>query len=408
MSRSESRDMCSRPPGVYEGLRELQDRLARVLPSSTAEHSPPTDDNDSKSPGFLVIEASPSCVWRLRSSPEMPAVPAACGYMGHAERRAFVRRATAISGLPARRKEDQRVPAPPAGVRLWHPTERAQVLLFHARHDLEELFADDTAMRMMIPCVLDRRAYRPTTLLETRHGALTHRDGVQLLALKSPYLAKLCQEYARMARGLYGLSAREFESLARLSVRRHGGDGEERRMRLLPNGGGFYDNGPALHVMVGQASVAHDMAPVVSADVGRGHDEESVRMLVPEGVMVVLDGHVRSRYAHGYCLGEDEGGNQGGSSAFFTLEWSMDCMRRTRTIGSVRALGWLMMHTPVQHQHCVQVADPEAEWRGELWPMDCPVHQLIARMRARLQERESYLLSQPAEGENSPSRSMAE
>ncbi len=199
-----------------------------------------------------------------------------------------------------------------------------------------------------------------------------------------------------MARSLYGLSEPEFETLARLSVRRHDTEGGARGMRLLPSGGGFYDGGPALRVVVGLDSVAHDLTPVVPADGDYSRADDSVRMLVPEGVLVVLDGHVRSRYAHGYA--EDK--------HFFTLEWSLDCMRRTRTIGTVQALGWLVMHTPVLSRHCVQVA--EAKQQGEQWPMDCPVHQLIARMRARLQDRESYLLSQPVVGENSPSRSMAE
>ena len=402
------------PSGVYEGLRELQDRLARVMPPTPEEYSSTLAD-DTECPGFLVIEASPSCVWRLCLPPKMPMVPHSCGYMGHTERRAFIRRATALPRLSWGSVEKERLPAPPTGVRLWHPTERAQVMLFHARHDLEELFAGDTAARMMIPCVLDRRAHRPTALLETRHGALAHRDGLRLLALRSPYLAKLCKEYARMARGLYGLSAAEFECLARLSVRHHAADARQKGLLMLLTGGGFYDGGPALHVMVGQASVAHDMTPVLPADVGATSCDESVRMIVAEGVMIVLDGHARARYAHGYYPADDE--HAGGKEDFYTLEWSLDCMRRTRTIGSVRALGWLVMYTPVLRRHCLQLGAPRTtppddgaamEQRADMWPINCPAYQLIAQIRARLQVRESYLLSQPAVGENSPSRSMAE
>ena len=372
---------------LYDELLELKGRLDRVLPPV-----PPLcgHKNDGFRPGRdMVIEAAPAGVWRLKLDPKHWRLPPAGIPALHADRtsrRWYARRVTQHGSTWG----DQDCEAPvPDGVRLWHASEAARKLLVHARHDLEELFAN----RQGLPQDEER-------LLVTPRQILGYRDGVALLSPCSPYLVRLCAEYARTACWLYGLQPEEFATLTRMCVVRHVYPFTP--ITLQETGGGVYDSGPVLSVHVGTPQVAHELSPILVPGAG------PVRVVVAEGVLVVLDGLARAAYGRGYAQ------EPGSPTVFYTLEFCMDSMRETRYLGCEKATGTLVMHTPVVSSHAVEAVKGGIGRDAGKRLDRCAKRDLIRTMRARLQDRESHLLAGEAAqfsangGENSPSSIMAE
>lgn len=376
--------------GLYEDLREIRERLERVLPP--IPRTAGEDVDEEFHPGRdMVIEAEPVGVTRLNLDPKhwrlnLERIPAR-HTASRISRQWYARRYTQHGSTWADH-EPGSVAAVPDGVRLWHASEEARQIMVHARHDLEELFEHGDRLP----------SADESTLLVTPLQTLGYRDGLALLTPGSPYLVRLCAEYARTACHLYGLKLREFATLTRMCVRRHVYPFTP--ISLQASGGGVYDSGPVLSVHVGTPQVAHEFSPILMP---AGH--LPVRVIVPEGVLVALDGHARASYGRGYAHAPGEG------TVFYTLEFHMDCMRETRFTTWEPVTGALVMHTPVVSEHAVERSKKEVHGGRR---MDTCVKQGVIRaLRARLQDTESHLLSGKGHaaarrGENSPSSIMAE
>jgi hypothetical protein len=379
--------------GLYEDLRELKERLDRLLPPVPPVAS--GEDEREFQPGRdMLIEAEPVSVTRLALDPKhwrlLPGYIPSVHDGSRESRQWYARRATQHGSTWGDNEPDSAASVP-TGMRLWHASERARQLLVHARHDLDALFDYGTAPGL---------PRHEDTLLVTPRQMLGYRDGLALLTPSSPYLAKLCREYARMACHLYGVLLEEFAMLTKMCVRRH--VYPLTPIMLQPTGGGVYDSGPVISVHVGVPQAAHELSPsLMPACAG----DPSVRVVVPEGVMVVLDIYARMSYGRGYAHAP------GGPTVFYTLEFYMDSMRETSYITRQPITGALIMYTPIVKQHAVQRS---RGWEQEGRRLDtCAKRQVVRSMRARLQDTESHLLSTKghgavSRGENSPSNIMAE
>lgn len=369
---------------LYKELSDLRDKMERLLPVEREDE--PQQIMGLEEGGYHepLIEANPLGLWQLECTPTLWRAQEGFGArLTHECKRQHVCQVTRQLGLndAEPRALDTEMPE---GIRLWHATEHAQGLLFHARHDLAELFNDKR--RQGLPWDDDFLG-GAVTLLATPRRTLGFRDSMTLLRDRSPYLTRLCAEYARMACRLFGLDMREFAGLAQMRITRH--PQLPTPIALLPSGGGFYDSGPALSVVIGRPEVARDFSPLLLPD-----KTEAVRVAVGEGVLAVLDGHIRVAYGHGYASLEP----RESSKAIYTIDWALDCMRRTRLVEKIPPMGWLVMHTPTVSSSQNVVERRQAPKTGSNWPRDalisCPVRSLLQSIRSRLQARESFLLSQ--------------
>ncbi len=370
---------------IYRELSDIRDKVERLIPSEDGDH----EFYDALMSGEkfeTLIEANPLGVWQMETTPPLWRAQDDFGSrLTHECKRQHVCRVTRQLALDEHHAEKQALTATdlPEGIRLWHATQRAQGLLFHARHDLVDLFKDS---RREIPSDDDLLG-GAVTLLVTPKRTLGFRDGMKMLSPRSPYLTKLCAEYARMACWLYGLDIREFSSLAQMSITRH--PSLPTSIALLPSGGGFYDSGPALSVLVGRVDVAHDFKPLLIVD----DKPNALRVAVPEGVLLALDGNIRVAYGRGYASLQPRGKNE---AAFFTIDFALDCMRHTQLLGKIPPTGWLVMYTPVVSQHVVERRPVKKQGLSSTASaLICPIRSLLQSIRSRLQDRESFILSRP-------------
>ncbi len=255
-------------------------------------------------------------------------------------------------------------------------------MLLHVKHDLHELFQTQCGLAAL-PQQTHGGQDGTTTLLVTPTQILGFRDGLIILHDTSPYLAKACREYAKIACWLYGLKMDEFAELTRMCISRHWGNTP---VTLQGAGGGFYDSGPILTVGIGHPYILYDYSPSLMP---RCVGHPPVRLKVAEGVMTVLDGYARSSYAHGYLPPPHEGA----AVPYYTIDYHMDCTRSTQLIGRVKETGGVITHTPVIEEHVVQ--KQRLPVTGSRMHGVCPMLDTIRKMRARLQtEASSNLLSQ--------------
>ena len=389
---------------LYEQILELMGIMDRVLPQILASHTP--EGSGLILPAFSpsqnsVVEAKTEGVWRLNIDPRFwrfdEEIPPR--YTNPSGKRWYVRCITqhgsAWEDQVVDTPQDLVVPLPP-GVRLWHASEEARRLLLLAKHDLTDLFRSDEG-NQDLPHDYEMSSCDGTlTLLVTPKCVLGFRDGISLLRENSPYLTRLCLEYARTACWLYGLSMEEMCSLTRMSIsRRVGGT----PISLHKDGGGFYDSGPMLSVVVGHSHILHDFSPSLMTHVrGFDHAVTPVRVRVPEGVLVVIDGYARSSYGHGYTTEPKMGGH------YYTIDFGLDCMRETRLLGYVKETGGMVMYTPVVDQHVVQFNQgsgiignpPSSVLQRAKTPLlhgVNPCLDLVRTIRTRLQNTESLLLA---------------
>jgi hypothetical protein len=409
---------------VYDQLKELMTIIERVLPDDphvhacTAFHSKRGVFQSPVvfSPGKdSVIEAKPEGVWQLNIDPRHwmfeGGIPDR--YSSTSVKRWYIRRITQHRGG----WNDHVLNGPdvplPSGVRMWHATEDARKMLLLARQDLMELFRAHAAEDYPLPHDTEGGVHScgggTVSVLVTPSRVLGFSDGICLLQGRSPYLARLCLEYARTTCWVYGLSLQEFYSLAQMSISRHVGGSP---ITLQKHTGGVYNNGPVLTIMIGHTHVSHDFSPILMQNVRpSGHRLTPVRMKVSEGVMVVMDGYTRACYGHGYTL--EPTTEKTCSQFYFTIDITMDSMRETRLLGYIKETGEMIMHTPVVQQHVVQIQGqdsmqhagsaftPPAQANTVLYGA-CPVLDLIRVMRTRLRSVESNLLSSKSKESCSP------
>ena len=365
----------------YEDLLELHDRIPRVLPPVPPLRIVP--DREFCPASDMLIEAPPLEVRQLALEPAQYRLTddqiqnLARGK--HTNRRQRAQKATQHSSRWADQLEA--CAAMPDGVRLWHADERVRGILVHAKHDLRELFEWHDSDPESIP-------YRETsgakTLFITPNGVLGFREVLSLITPQCQYLTRACTEYARMACWMYGLRMEEFTMLTQASITRHALDETGTLITLLQGGGGYHNSGPLLKVHIGTQWMAHDMSPSLMTPYSASPGP--VRITVGEGVLMTLDGYARANYAHGYAHNE--------AVCFYTLDFSMDCMRSTLLLSQNRETLGLVMHSPVIAKHVVQAARdsgvpqhaPPVENSSVVW-------KLIHTMRGRLQDAESNLLA---------------
>lgn len=383
---------------IYTQLKEISALMERVVPLESTPHL-----NVACSPQEIVVEAKATEIWRLNLDVIHTFHTETNKFTKRVHKKWHIRRKTQLTstctpkmisevGNQHSLEESQKQHIMmPSGIKLWHACQKAQRLLLLAKHDLQALFQEDSATPISHKYHENGNEgqWQTSTLLITPTRMLGYKEGMTLLGDKVPYLSRLCSEYAHMAARLYGLSLGEFCSLAKMNVTRHSGG---MPIRLQETGGGLYDSGPILTVGVGKPHIYHDFSPILmpQSDV-----LGSIRVMVPEGVMVAIDGYARSSYGHGHAIG----GSEGDERVFYSINYFLDSMRETVLLGYVRETGDVVMHTPVIPQNVVQFntvdtasGKSQSDKQGMRVRGRCPVRDLIQDMRTHLQTVESERL----------------
>ena len=371
---------------LYDDLCALMERLDRVLPRQ--RESSPAHLQFSPSQNTLVESNQtrvhqlipPSDTWRISES-SIPSI-----HTKHASRRWYAVKQTRLTGGADRKlatKNDQPIPADkPEGVRVWHASDTAKRLMILARHDMDELFKTKVHPSTVPTDKDGDRGQESVTLLKTPTHTLGASEGMVLLEDSSPYVVRLCQEYAKMTCWIYGLSMAEFYTLTQMSITRHA---TNTTATLQATGGGYHDSGPVLTIGLGAQRIRHDLFPSLMTS----RALTPVRLTVAEGDLVVLDGHARSNYAHGYTLLTDTTP----SPPLYTIDFHMDCMRKTVSIGYDPVTRGMLMETPVEGTHVIYHAPTRVQKTGRDFMHANPTFGLVRAMRSRVQTAESVLIS---------------
>lgn len=373
-----------------EELREIVRRLTKVLPG----HGPAADQPSTLevAPGWswrrTVIEAKPILLAKLspvcgkacwRFEKEIPPL-----HQDMQSRRRFLRQQTSIQT-----SQDDPCTSEatlPPGSSMWHAPDDARRLLLLARQDARMLFENMLgALDETLPVTKNEDS---VTLFDNRHGEdpvdMCFRDCVKILRLFAPYVARLAEEYAKSLTWMYGVGAREFEESCRLRVQWiKPGNGTP--AELLPMSPCRYENGPMVFAAIGQSVVFHDLVPSL-ADTSTA-DDGPVRLSVPEGVMLVLDGASRVRYAHGTPAGLCA------LDSRFNLIFLMDCSSRSFPVSYERETRAIVMQTPVVHDRVVStLIDVLATSSPPVQLRDC-FTLTISALRRKLRSSESFLIT---------------
>jgi hypothetical protein len=278
---------------VYSGLLSLQARLWRVLNALDGSDTAPqtTEQLDP----LDVIEANPLCVsllcppspdWRFQGN--VPDLYASAKSRQWYVNKTVVQSTGAQDAQPAPDGEDLSLPT---GLWLWQSTMTAQRLLLMARHDLDRLFARETALPMpeRFPAHDDLCMAGKYCLFETCADAkILYQDARVLLEREFPYLVRLCDEYARTAARIYRMSVPLFRETTHLCIEQM-----RRGTPLSMHGVVQFDHGPVVTVLLGEPEMHYDMAPVLLK--GR----QPLRLTLREGTCVVQDGRARMLWAYG-------------------------------------------------------------------------------------------------------------
>ena len=370
-----------------EELREIVRRLAKVLPGQDQEEGPSSLE---VSPGWswrrTVIEAKPIMLARLAPPPlcgwkfdkEMPAL-----YQDMQSRRRFVREQTRLVTTIACITDTKPV-ALPEGSSLWHATDDARRLLLLAKQDARMLFENMLgALDRALPVTKNESSI---TLFDNPHGEdpvdMCFRDSVKILKKIAPYVARLAEEYGKSLMWMYGIGAREFEEGCRLRLQWiKPGCGTP--VELLPVSPCRYENGPVVFAAVGPSVAFHDLVPSL-ADPSTG-DDGPIRLSVPEGVMLVMDGASRVRYAHGTPAGSTD--------SCFNLIFLLDCSARSFPVSYERETRAIVMQTPVVHDRVVStLIDLPTASNPPVQMRDC-YSVTMGILRRKLRASESYLIA---------------
>jgi hypothetical protein len=369
----------------YDELVAILARLDLVLPGQTGKERPKGSTDWSWR--NTVIEAKPVSLerlvldmderWRFRG--DIPSV-----HQTGPSRRWYIREKTELLTEVA--------PTPPAGmpvdnlppgVSLWHASDHARRLFVLAKYESNSLFSAQTDASAL-PADDDWRAKGYITLFATPGPAeYCFRDCARILQKEAPYLTRLVQEYARAIAWMYGMEWHEFEEMCRLHITWRSASAVM-PMRLLPASPCRYENGPVVHIGLGRTVITHDLAPTIT-DPCIGCSELPVRLVVPEGAMMCMDGPSRMRYSHG-CP------SQRGDSAppWIMLSFFLDCTRQSIAIGYERETRAVVMATPLCKDRVV------APLQTDLLPCGLALDLtgvLVKNMRLRLRVAESHVLA---------------
>jgi hypothetical protein len=369
----------------FEELRSITDRIDRLLPPHEEQAVIPrtvSRRGEKGGPEHAVIEAKaseiahilpPESTW-LFARKDIPTL-----HQGQESRRAFVQARTRLSTTAAKKVLPSASVALPPGVTLWHTSDNARRTLLLARHDLDKLFSDDPPL---LPYNQDEGgifSLPPDT-------QLCFRDCMILIRTKAPYLHKICWEYAGLAAHMFGVGLSDFSTLSRVLIQRLDAR-TGASAQLMHSRQAKYDGGPILLVSLGLPVVAHDLLPTLPpADHSR---ENPMRIAVPEGVMMVLDGDVRFRYSHGYP------GGQEGAAVFYSITILLDSMSQTSIIAYERETRTTVMSTPMRMEHIIttrpalasQTNNETLLHRDSLW-------KIVQGLRLRIRSAESCLITQ--------------
>lgn len=360
---------------LYDDLSALMEGLDRVLPQQherggrSAQFRPSLDMLIENKAVSVHRVSTTSTSWRMDES-HIPS-----NHTKHAGRRWYAINRTRVACTDRELSTENGRPVEaeiPDGVRVWHASDAAKRLLLLARHDMDCLFSPPPDSQVLPT----DGGGDSTTLLITPTHTLGYAEGVSLLKESNPYVVRLCNEYAKMARWLYNLREEEFATLTQMSISRHVAG---QAASLQRTGGGYHDSGPILTVGLGIRGVQHDLIPSLMKSPGL----TPVRVTIEEGDLMVLDGHARSNYAHGYTAK---------SPPLYTINFYMDCMRRTVCIGYDPVTRGVLMETPVEETHTI--SNKTHTKPGEAGKnCDSPTLGLVRAMRSRIQTAESILLS---------------
>lgn len=360
----------------FEELRSITTRLDRLLPPTHAEQGRIAERKGLK---YAVIEAKPREIiqvqhpnsqWRFAG--DIPAL-----HQTQASRRAVVecvsRHQTSLHATDLGAHC-----ALPPGITLWHASDTARRILLLARRDLEMLFESDAAQTL--PYDADAGMF-----VLPGEKELCFRDSMLLIERSYPYLYKICWEYADIAAHMYGLTFSEFGVISRVTIQRlHPQKGSP--LRLLQTRQARFDGGPVLMISVGLPSTAHDVAPTLAQnDNAREHP---VRIFVPEGVMVVMDGDARFRYSHGFPVGQEI------CKDYYLISIFMDCMGQTSIVGYERETRTLIMATPMRMENIITtVVEPQSRSNVHTCLQRDTLWRIVQAMRTRVRAAESHLIT---------------
>jgi hypothetical protein len=267
----------------------------------------------------------------------------------------------------------------PDGISLWHASEDARRLLILAKYDARELLASQKR-QSTLPCNDEWHTLRAMTLFDTPgHAELCFRESVVLMQAVAPYLARIAKEYAKSLCWIYGMQPREFDEGCRMHVRWC----EAGYPMSLPNASSCrFENGPIVHASIGLPVVHHDLAPTLT---DLSETENPVRISVPEGMMVCLDGASRIRYSHGHPA------IPASKDAWFSLIFFLDCTKRSMATSYERQTRAVVMKTPVLSERVV-TSRPEVHRRVAGVEADM-TSLLIRGIRHRLRAMESHQMA---------------
>lgn len=371
----------------YEELRAIISRMNEMLPPPPPEREAwgayPHLKGNKIHP---VIESNAVSTHRLRLGDDKKWQFRHKGVKlceGQGALRALVQRETAFLTSMDDHLPETEILFPP-GVSLWHSSDHARRIIPMVRHDLTEIFESvkkDNPWR--IPC-----DYADGPLFSTpRQDQLCFHGCMRMISGRLPYLHRFCLEGATVASHMYGLNLSEFGMVSSLTIHKH--DTEMgARMGLWESLQSRYDGGPVLVICLGLPVINHDMAPTLPCP--DNSSETPVRIVVPEGVMMAIDGDARFRYAHGFPKGQE------GGACFYSIRIFMDCIQQTGLIGYERETRTLIMSTPMVRENVISTR-PEVQsrtnvhntlQRDTLW-------RLVQQMRTRLRLTESFLITQP-------------
>lgn len=331
-----------------------------------------------------VIEARSMGVWRLdpRLTPAPPTVPPV--HERAVSRRWFIRKHTAHTAHMTSTDENEEgrieeIVGMPRDARLWYPSDSARKMLLLAKHDMDLLFTAQMA-NPTLPCCSELEGGGTFTLLATPEStkhAILYKDSVDILSHRWPYLARLCDEYAHTMCWLYGLTLDEFGETAHMYITRHSAGRNVELLETTDNG--RYTGGPHLTIGVGRPHLFHDFYPVLATT------EAPVRVKVSEGVLLVLDGCAKIRYSHGHPVTEDK-------NHYYTLNFQLDCTRRTLCTGMEKETRGLITYTPFVPEHVVAMRQDTPS--AVAIRMDsCPLWTILLEMHTRLKVAESHSLT---------------
>lgn len=365
---------------LYDDLSALMDGLDRVLPQQhkreghSTQFCPSLDMLVENTRVSVQRVSTTSNSWRMDESH----VPTK--HTKHSGRRWYAVNKTRVPCTDRELSLENGKPVEagkPDGMRVWHASDAVKRLLLLARHDMDCLFSPPPDTQVLPT----DGGEDSTTLLITPTHTLGYAEGVSLLKESNPYVVRLCNEYAKMVCWLYNLSQEEFAMLTQMSISRHVAG---KVASLQRTGGGYHDSGPILIVGLGTPRVQHDLVPSLM----KSEWLTPVRVTVTEGDMVALDGCSRSNYGHGYTHL-----TASTTSPLYTINFFMDCMRRTVCIGYDPITRGVLMETPVEGAHSIS-ATMSARQQGQRGGgYESPTLGIVRAMRSRIQNAESILIS---------------